>query len=359
MAEQQFRLLYDFQAQDSRELSCKSGELVFSSTKPDNGWIKVSKSIQGQNGVNQKVIGLVPFNYLLAVPAHTAQPHRPAPPPPSKAPVASAANSRPIPPSPPNGIPVSGVVLASLAIDNAECPICYDDMASKPTAVLLSSQGNNKRSCRHFLHHDCANMLLKANRLNCPICRATYSSVFPVPDFNTDPKGWFACVDFDQSNSLSKTEVLEVLKALLPLNVDALEKSIDNLWKQWDKDQSGEIDFEELCNPKTGLFVYVRNNFARIQKKPPPNLDMGNRESWFCYWDEDGSGSLEKEEIVRGLIKTFNLSSSFSKINELREILDNVWSIFDTDGSGSIELNEFLQRDGLGETLVASLPAFH
>ena len=73
----------------------------------------------------------------------------------------------------------------------------------------------------------------------------------------------------------------------------------------------------------------------------------------------DGSGSLEKEEIVRGLIKTFNLSSSFSKINELREILDNVWSIFDTDGSGSIELNEFLQRDGLGETLVASLPAFH
>jgi hypothetical protein len=38
-------------------------------------------------------------------------------------------------------------------------------------------------------------------------------------------------------------------------------------------------------------------------------------------------------------------------------VVANVWGVFDTDGSGSIELKEFLELDGLGDTLLASIPS--
>ena len=37
-------------------------------------------------------------------------------------------------------------------------------------------------------------------------------------------------------------------------------------------------------------------------------------------------------------------------------ILDAIWPVFDTDGSGEIDKSEFLQRDvGLADTIVAQL----
>jgi len=40
-------------------------------------------------------------------------------------------------------------------------------------------------------------------------------------------------------------------------------------------------------------------------------------------------------------------------VRSIREYLDNVWAFIDPDGSGEVDMNEFLQRDGLGEMLVA------
>ena len=35
--------------------------------------------------------------------------------------------------------------------------------------------------------------------------------------------------------------------------------------------------------------------------------------------------------------------------------MEAVWFMFDADGSGEIDRDEFLRRDGMGETLAASL----
>jgi hypothetical protein len=72
-------------------------------------------------------------------------------------------------------------------------------------------------------------------------------------------------------------------------------------------------------------------------------------------WDEDKSSELEKDEVVRALIKTFGISTNLERLRELRETVDAVWSIFDHDGSGSLSLQEACAQDGLLDSLLASL----
>ena len=101
------------------------------------------------------------------------------------------------------------------------------------------------------------------------------------------------------------------------------------------------------------------------------------------YFDEDHSGTLEKGEVIRALIKTFRLSSDLSKVSspcpphtaqsslpdlpnsshcvsvcgqveEMRQVVAAVWPMFDPDGSESIDRAEFLDRDGLADTVIAT-----
>ena len=100
------------------------------------------------------------------------------------------------------------------------------------------------------------------------------------------------------------------------------------------------------------------------------------------YFDEDHSGTLEKGEVIRALIKTFRLSSDLSKVlalahptqrsslpdlpnsshcvsvcgqvEEMRQVVAAVWPMFDPDGSESIDRAEFLDRDGLADTVIAT-----
>ena len=71
------------------------------------------------------------------------------------------------------------------------------------------------------------------------------------------------------------------------------------------------------------------------------------------YWDEDESGELEFEEVVRAFAKTFQ--TDVEGISQLRESLSAVWTVFDTDNSGAVDRREFLARDGLADTVLATM----
>jgi hypothetical protein len=44
------------------------------------------------------------------------------------------------------------------------------------------------------------------------------------------------------------------------------------------------------------------------------------------------------------------------QVTEMRSTVQAIWSIFDTDGSGSIERGEFLRpNEGLADTILATL----
>ena len=140
---------------------------------------------------------------------------------------------------------------------------------------------------------------------------------------------------------------------------------------------------------------------------------------WFSYWDSNNSNSLDKDEgkfdlilfslfgvigsvqntlvltistqiiltppnvVVRALVKTFKSVGSEGQtaaaaveggggrgdggahteatdadaalIVSISETIDCVWCLFDDDGSNSIDIDEFTRRDGLCETIIASL----
>mmetsp|Transcript_67018 Transcript_67018/g.160244 ORF Transcript_67018/g.160244 Transcript_67018/m.160244 type:complete len:123 (+) Transcript_67018:624-992(+) len=90
-------------------------------------------------------------------------------------------------------------------------------------------------------------------------------------------------------------------------------------------------------------------------KKAIPDIRT-DKNAWFAFFDEDGSGALDQEEVVRGVVQTFKLSSDLDRVRMLREILGAVWLEFDHDGGGTVDKKEFLAPGiGLADTLIATM----
>merc|ERR1711924_427520 len=93
-----------------------------------------------------------------------------------------------------------------------------------------------------------------------PVTRKPFSKVVQVPSLLHDPVGWFTVVDLDGDGKLSRREVVEVLKAQLPLDNAMLESiatdPASQMWERWDPDGSGFIDQAELV-AEGGLLQWV------------------------------------------------------------------------------------------------------
>lgn len=81
--------------------------------------------------------------------------------------------------------------------------------------------------------------------------------------------------------------------------------------------------------------------------------------AWFDFWDTDGNGSLDQQEVQRALMKTFCIGGDVCRVQTMRETLEAVWVLFDIDGNNSIDIHEFTMANGLGETLLLSLRGLH
>jgi len=246
----------------------------------------------------------------------------------------------------------------SAAERHAECPICFEALHKAPVGVFLSREG--RRVSSHFYRLEAAQEWIKSGNGTCPLTRAPVHSVLPVPDIRTDPNGWFRAVDVDGDRRLSHEEVVECLKAQLAVDNAALDAAVADdghwMWQQWDKDGSGFIEQDELLQDQ-GLAAYVREAFSRTDDADSriPSIES-SKGAWYDYWDEDKSGSLEQEEVVRALLKTLRLTQDQSRVQQMRATVDAIWPIFDSDGSGSIERNEFLlPGDGLADMILATI----
>ena len=51
----------------------------------------------------------------------------------------------------------------------------------------------------------------------------------------------------------------------------------------------------------------MRQAFHRSTCEAIPSIEA-DKGAWYDYWDEDRSGTLEKEEVVRALLKTLKLT---------------------------------------------------
>lgn len=48
--------------------------------------------------------------------------------------------------------------------------------------------------------------------------------------------------------------------------------------------------------------------------------------------------------MTRALIKSFRLSEDTAKVNQMKEVVDAIWPIFDMDGSGASPLTYLTPR---------------
>jgi len=240
------------------------------------------------------------------------------------------------------------------ALRHAECPICFEPLASGPVGVFLAGGG---RVSNHFFNLDAAQEWLRSGNGHCPLTRLPISSVLAVPDLRADLQAWWRVVDVNGDGRLSRHELIEALKAQLPIDAEKLDEALADgshwLWEQWDKDRSGFIERAEA----PGLVAFVQQVFASSGGGKGPIPDMArDKLGWYNYWDEDNSGSLEKEEVVRALAKTLGLSTSPARVQQMRSTVDAIWAVFDADGSQSIERDEFLRPgEGLADTIVATM----
>lgn len=245
----------------------------------------------------------------------------------------------------------------------AECPISFEPLHAAPVGFFVD--GSKRRVSQHYFNLDAAREWLATGNGRCPLTRKSIASVAEVPDIRVDPRSWFKAVDIDRNNRLTRHETIEALKAQFPVDVAALDAAIVNpdhwMWERWDINRDGTITRDELLAPN-GLVASVPELFAASSSEPngsdtPP---ISHKGLWFDFWDSpatggNASGTLEKEEVVRALLKTLKVTNDANAVMKMRGTVDAIWGVFDIDGSGSVERGEFLQPDGLADTVIATL----
>ena len=161
-------------------------------------------------------------------------------------------------------------------------------------------------------------------------------------------------VDMNGDGGLSKQEIKYVLLAQIPVEEVVLDEELESNFNKWDKNKDGVIRQDELMDPRSGLIAYFKNKMRRgVEEVPDIKRD---KNAWYLHYDENNNGSLQKDEVVRGLIQTFKISHNAERMQAIRSTVEAVWPIFDSDGSGSIEKGEFLRAgEGLADTIIATL----
>jgi Ca2+-binding EF-hand superfamily protein len=239
-----------------------------------------------------------------------------------------------------------------------ECPVCYFELHKFPAGVIRL---HSRRCCGHYFHKDCAQYLLRAMKGSgrsavCPLCGVSFSEVKNMPDLAKDPRDWFAVCDLDFGGELDAFEVIEALGTVLPVNRHKLEKNVKAHWHEWDPDGDGTITLQEFITPVRGLkdWIIAHLGMLRQDEAPKsasvPSIDRNPRE-WFHYWDRDGSGTLEKDEVVRALIRTFcrdeNGNPHLAAAHDMLEIAASLWSSLGHGPFDTVTFDEFVRPYGL------------
>lgn len=266
-----------------------------------------------------------------------------------------------------------------------ECIICQDTLASLNdfnVSVLLSA--NNKRACPHYFHTECINNWLQ--RVNsCPTCKRPFHHIQAMPSPLENPDEWYRLANADSNVELNKQEVINALKATIPLDYRHVEAEVDKNFSKWDLNNSGEISLQEFKDPSEGLLAYVVRNcqkhdpfpcckcnnqlsgdaagvavfytesrracncyihakcipitgtdyrncpscqkqYMHIKIVPDPRH---NPAEWFKIIDIDGDGKLNKEEVIYAVKSTLPINWKAFEAQIKEEVRDHAGNLID------------------------------
>eukprot|EP01114_Cavostelium_apophysatum_P012408 TRINITY_DN276_c0_g1_i2.p1 TRINITY_DN276_c0_g1~~TRINITY_DN276_c0_g1_i2.p1 ORF type:complete len:716 (+),score=279.12 TRINITY_DN276_c0_g1_i2:792-2939(+) len=162
------------------------------------------------------------------------------------------------------------------------------------------------------------------------------------PEFSKEDIRVFAAAfreyDTDGSASISASE-LEV--AFTSQGQGVTKEEVDEIVKEFDEDESGEIEFEEYLMMMRNFYPFKRLIFEMLYYGPASKYPEFSRSeidvfiNAFRDFDEDESGSIDAKELK----DVFNHMGMGIDDEEAQMILEEV----DEDKSGAIEWPEFLR----------------
>eukprot|EP00927_Polykrikos_kofoidii_P046407 TRINITY_DN40638_c0_g1_i1.p1 TRINITY_DN40638_c0_g1~~TRINITY_DN40638_c0_g1_i1.p1 ORF type:complete len:574 (+),score=71.59 TRINITY_DN40638_c0_g1_i1:48-1724(+) len=240
-------------------------------------------------------------------------------------------------------LPIGALAAAELA----ECVFCFEPLPSG--ALCLLHDAAFRRVCRHLFHLECMRADAayvrrhRGRRLLCPLCNTGYAEVVPLPA--RDTTALFTALAPLGGGTLPAAEAKELLKAMLWLDVQAVEGLVDNQWPE----AVGHCDVASSAE-LTRLIRMAGSCAGRMVDARPPLL-VDDPAGWFDFWAADKL-VLTRDSLVRALIKT--LGTSEEERDELRAAVAAVWGLFCSDGV-TIKRDEFVVDDGMADALVAAL----
>jgi len=286
-----------------------------------------------------------------------------------------------------------------------QCAICCDELSGRQVCALLDERG--ARACRHYFHQSCVRSMERyyaardeetsvGRKKSCPLCRTAYHRAVPLPPVAKDPEGWFRLAAAAEAPgaalvlrsdpgevALTPSGLLEALRATLPIHEGNLAQAWDSLWSEWTmvpgaKRISLVTFLDEECHQaenREGLRSWLLRNSARICKdtegrsEPCEELIPDLRkepEAWFEYWDVDGAGTLEVEDLIIALLRTFEKGpdSAFKGLSIDATVLRCLVSDFlggtSNSGGTTLEAEQFTMPEfGLLDFILTNLgPAY-
>ena len=136
----------------------------------------------------------------------------------------------------------------------------------------------------------------------------------------------FKTFDVDGSGSLEADEVINILtrKTKKAMSQDEAKRFI----KQFDRNGDGKMDIKEFSR----AWDMMEEQYGGIE------LTKMTREDWRAlkYFDDDGSGVLEMEELLGILMHSNGRAKGMSE-KDARAFI----GLFDKDGDGNIDAKEF------------------
>lgn len=256
---------------------------------------------------------------------------------------------------------------ASLACGGAECPICFEVLYRNTPMAFVDTNGN--AICQHFLCSGCSRSYQAAasstsGALRCPECRRQSAKFAIIPPMSEDPLAWFDFLSMGKG-AVTHTMLVRAVATMLPVDADSVGAFLGEFFFTSSNSMGQEVSAAEFL--ASGLYAWIRRHedeHRRCATRGPLPKIAADREEWFRYWNFSRSGVLCRGEILRAMLRTFEVSSlDCRRVDSLKRRLDRLWDRCTSDrkerhghcSTEGVSYAEFMEEDGLGDLLEEAL----